>query len=116
MSTDRLTLDIGRIAEKFGMDYKGEAYFDYNNFLNNHRLPCYIPLNAEDVYDIYSRNDIDMQVREWLDRKDTQEYLLELYDGVMPVIDEEFISNWVVNVYENLSWEHPSTYLENQLN
>jgi hypothetical protein len=115
MSTDRFTLDIGRIAEKFGMDYKGEAYFHDENFLNNHKLPCYVPLNTEDVYDIYSRNDIDMQVREWLDREDTKEYLLESYDGVMPVIDEDFISNWVVNVYQNVSWQHPSTYLQDQL-
>jgi hypothetical protein len=107
---------IHKIAEKFGMNSKGEAMFQDYNFNHNHNLPCYIPVNAEDEQDIYTRNDIDMQVREWLDREDTKEYLLESYDGVMPVIDEEFISNWVVNVYENLSWEYPSTYLENQLN
>lgn len=106
---------IHKIALKFGMDYKKEAYFHDDNFINNHKLPCYIPLNVDDVHDIYSRNDIDMQVREWLDKEDTHEYLLETYGGVMPVIDEEFISDWVVNVYQNISWQHPSTFLEDLL-
>lgn len=106
---------IHKIAEKFGMHSNGEAMFHDDNFRNHYKLPCYIPANAEDVYDIYSRNDIDMQVREWLDKEDTHEYLLESYDGVMPEINDEFISVWVDNVYESVSWEHPSTYLESLL-
>ena len=103
---------LKEIAEKFGMHSNGEAMFHDDNFRNHYKLPCYIPANAEDRYDIYSRNDICIQVCEWLDREDTHEYLLESYDGVMPEINEEFIAVWVDNVYENLSWEHPSTFLE----
>ena len=106
---------IHDIALKFGMERKGEALFHDENFRNHHNLPCYIPETVEDRHDIYSRNDIEMQVGEWLDREDTEEYLLEIYDGTMPVIDDKFINDWVVNVYEHLSWEHPSTYLESLL-
>lgn len=106
---------IHNIAQKFGMDSNGHALFHDENFKNNHYLPCYIPENAEDIFDIYSRKDIEMQVCEWLDREDTKEYLIEAHEGVMPEINEEFINGWVVSTYESLMWEHPSTYLENFL-
>jgi hypothetical protein len=106
---------IHEIAIKFGMEQKGDALFHDENFRNHHNLPCYIPANVEDRHDIYSRNDIHMKVREWLDKEGIEEYLLETYDGTRPVIDDKFINEWVVNVYQNLSWQHPSTFLENLL-
>jgi tRNA(Ile)-lysidine synthase TilS/MesJ len=106
---------IHAIAQKFEMETNGYASFHGKNFAVNHHLPCYIPENATNSNDIFSRNDIRLQVKEWLSREDTMEYLLESYEGVMPLITEEFINNWVVNVYENITWEFPSTYLENLL-
>ena len=106
---------IHEIAEKFMMRSNGYAMFHDDNFYNHHDLPCYIPENAEDRHDIYSFNDIYAVVSEWLTKKDAIEYLLECYDGVLPVFDDEFICNWCVRVYEHISWEHPSTFLESIL-
>lgn len=97
------------------MDTNGYAFFHNENFFNNPSLPCYIPENAENKSDIYTRNDIDMQVREWLDTEKAKDYLVEAYDGVAPEVNEEFIEKFVVNVYDNLTWEFVSTYLDNLL-
>ena len=106
---------IHEIAEKFKMRSNGCASFHDENFHNNPDLPCYIPENAEDRHDIYSRNDIEMQVREFFDRKDVmQRLLIALGDeDEMPVIDENFIDKQTECVYMNMTWEHPSTFLEN---
>ena len=106
---------IHKIAEMFGMESNGYASIHTENFNENHDLPCYIPENAEDKYDIFSRNDIKRDVIEWLDREDTKEYLKEVWDGFMPEINDELINSWVEMVYDNISWEFPSTYLENFL-
>ena len=106
---------IHKIAEMFGMESNGYASIHTENFNENHDLPCYIPENAEDKYDIFSRNDIKRDVIEWLDREDAKEYLLEAHDGKAPEINEEFINGWVEEVFMSLTWEFPSTYLENFL-
>lgn len=106
---------IHEIAQKFGMESNGYASIHTENFNENHDLPCYIPENAENKHDIFSRKDLKREVENWLDREDTKEYLLEAYDGVMPKINEEFINNQVINLFESLTWEFPSTYLENFL-
>jgi hypothetical protein len=107
---------IHDICQKFGLDSNGSASFSTENFFNSPKMPCYVPENAEDRHDIFSREDLTRVVEEWLDREETQEYLLETYDGVMPEINEEFINNQVINLYESLTWEYPSTYLDNLLN
>ena len=99
---------IHNIAQKFGMDSNGYAYFHNDNFLNNHNLPCYIPENAEDKHDIFSRD-----VEDWLSTEEALEYIVKAYDGVAPKIDDKFINDFVVEVYESLSWEFPNTYLDN---
>lgn len=107
---------IHDIAQKFGMDTNGYAHFHKENFLNNPDLPCYIPENAEDKNDIFTRNDIKSEVEEWLDKAETKDYLVEAYDGVAPEINEELINSFVIDVYESLTWEEPSTYLDTLLN
>ena len=106
---------IHEIAEKFMMRSNGHASFHNDNFFNDADLPCYIPENAEDKHDIYSRNDITAVVREFFDRKDVmQRLLIALGDeDEMPVIDENFIHQQTETLYLHLTWEHPSTFLEN---
>jgi hypothetical protein len=106
---------IHEIAEKFMMRSNGYAMFHDENFHNNPDLPCYIPENAEDKHDIYSRNDITEVVREFFSRDSTKYNLLIAYgsEEEMPVIDEKFIEAQTECVYTELSWEHPSTFLEN---
>ena len=106
---------IHEIAQKFGMDSNGYASFHNENFLNNPDLPCYIPENAESISDIYTRNKLHKEVEEWLNTEEAKEYLLEAYDGDMPEVKGEFVSSFVSNVYEALTWEHPSTYLDSLL-
>ena len=106
---------IQNIAEKFGMESNSYSLFHKENFLTNKKLPCYIPENADDINDIFSREDLRNEVIEWLDREDTIEYLLEIYDNVMPKIDDKFIDDWTISLFEGLTWEYPSTYLENFL-
>jgi hypothetical protein len=103
---------IHDICQRFGLGSNGYASFSKENFLNNPKLPCYVPENAEDEYSIFSREDLKKEVENWLNREETKEYLLEAYDGVMPELNEEFINNQVINLFESLTWEHPSSYLE----
>jgi hypothetical protein len=107
---------LAEVINKYKLECNGEGYYNYDNFENNYDDPCYIPENAEDMNDVYSRNKIKQEVIEWLSNDITQEYLLEAYDGVMPVIDETFINEWIESVYENITWEFPSTYLESLTN
>lgn len=102
---------IHDIAEKFGMESNSYSSFHLLNFENNHDLPCYIPENAENAEDIYSRNDIKKLVIEWLKENDTIEYLLETYDNEAPKIDNDLIEGFVIDIFENIEWEMPSTYL-----
>lgn len=106
---------IHEIAERFGMRSNGHASFHDKNFEENPDLPCYIPENAEDKWDTYSRNDITELVREFFSRDSTRENLLIALgdEDELPIIDEKFIHEQVETVYLHLEWEHPSTFLEN---
>lgn len=104
---------IHKICEKFGMETNGYAYFHKQNFLVNDSLPCYVPENAECAEDIFSRDDLERLVKEWTTTDAAKAYLLEAYDGVMPEIDEKFISDFTMSLYESLEWQFPSTILDN---
>lgn len=110
-----MELNLHEICEKFGMESNGFALFHNENFKNNHDLPCYVSENADTIDEVLSRNDIKREVVEWLGKEETKEYLLESYDGIMPIIDEAFIEGWVVSVYENIEWTGVSTYLNDYL-
>ena len=106
---------IHEIAEKFMMRSNGCASFHDENFYKNPTLPCYIPENAEDKHDIYTRHDITELVREFFNRDSTRHNLLIALgdEDEMPIIDENFIDEQTECVYEHMTWEHPSTFLEN---
>ncbi|MEX0598838.1 MAG: hypothetical protein WD512_20310 [Candidatus Paceibacterota bacterium] len=106
-------MNFQKFAEKHNMDSNGYAYFHAGNFRDNPTLPCYIPENAEDEFDVFSREDLNNEVIDWLEREDTKEYLLEANNGVMPEIDEDYIESWVYMLFEELEWTFPSTHLEN---
>jgi hypothetical protein len=101
--------------KKLNLETNGECFFSDDNFHNNPNLVCYVPENAEEESDMFSRNDLEREVSEWLSEEETIEYLLEVYDGTMPEINSEFINSWVEKVYSQLSWEFPSTYLNSLL-
>jgi hypothetical protein len=104
---------LNTIIEKYGLESNAEGgYYNDENFKNNPDAPCYIPENAENIDDVYSRNRIKEVVTNWLDTEEAKEYLLESYDGVMPTIDDKFINEFVERVYGDITWEFPSTYLD----
>ena len=109
-------ITIEEIAEKFGMESNGYAMFNDKNFLDSPTLPCYIPENAQDITDIYSRADLERVVTNWLKEEETTDYLNEIYEGKIPNIDSDFINFFVVDMYETLEWQLPETFLNNKLN
>jgi len=107
-----MTRELIKFAEETGMDFNGYSYFHNENFRENPTKPCYIPENAETLEDVFSREDLNNEVIEWLEEENTKEYLLEIYNGIMPDIDEDFIESWVIRLYENIEWAFPCTFLE----
>lgn len=76
-------------------DYQDEmnpCYKDYEAFENKSGAICYIPENAEDLMN---------EVVAWL--QDNKEYLTE---------HETTLEAVLTNMFESLSWEFPSTFLD----
>lgn len=86
------------------MDFNGCYWANDAEFLAKSKNPCYIPENAETLQDVYSYIDLQKAVEEWA--QDNPDYLIE---------HETTTESILINMYENLSWESPSTFLD-QLN
>ena len=96
---------IEKIAEKNNMECNGYAYFNYENFEKKNDLPCYIPENAEEKDEVYSYQDLVKEVKEF--KKENKEIWKE----------KEFTVETLVNqMFEEMTWEFPSTYLANLTN
>lgn len=85
---------------RYQMECNGYAYFDRDAFLNDATKVCYIPENAETLDECYTYLDLRGEVDEWC--KDNQDYLAE---------HETTMEDILNNMFENLEWEYPSTYL-----
>lgn len=83
------------------MDCNGYAYFDNDAFNNKTDKVCYIPENAEDLEDCFNYEALKSEVENWLENN--PDYLEEHETTV------EAIVTWM---YEELSWEFPSTWLD----
>lgn len=79
-------------------------YKDYNAFKNKTGAVCYVPENGEDLSDIFTYSDLRNEVISWAE--DNNEYSTE---------HETDIESILTNMFESLSWEYPSTFLD-QLN
>ena len=85
-------------------DYQDEmnlCYKDYEAFKNKSGAICYIPENAEDLSEAFTYSDLMNEVVQW--KKDNEDYFIEHNTDIWAVLD---------NMFESLSWEFPSTFLD----
>lgn len=88
-------------------DYQNEmenCYKDYDAFKNKSGAICYIPENAEDLSEAFTYSDLKDEVVAW--KQDNEDYFIEHETDLEAVL---------TNMFETLSWEFPSTFLD-QLN
>lgn len=82
------------------MESNGYAYFDKDAFLNEATKVCYIPENAETLEDCFTYLDLKREVEEFYKRY--PEYLEEHKTTVLDIL---------IDMFENIEWTFPSTYL-----
>lgn len=82
------------------MDSNGYAYFNQEAFLNQPDEVCYIPESAENLSETFSFNDLEKECEEWA--KDNSDYMVEA---------NITIGELVQNLFENIEWTFPSTFL-----
>lgn len=99
-------IELQKLREK--MDSNGYAYFDDEAFDKNLSRPCYIPENAEELEDAYTRRDLKKEVENWLQDNEwfEEEHKAEGESH------EKFVEDMVHNLYQTIEWEFPSTWLE----
>lgn len=76
------------------------CYKDRDAFLNRESDICYIPENAESLEDAFTFNDLFELCEEWANNN--IEYMVESNITVGELVE---------NMFDNLSWEFPSTFL-----
>jgi hypothetical protein len=84
--------------------YDGYCFKDNEAFVGDVTAICYIPENAVGLDDCFTYLDLKSEVEEW--KKENEDYFTEHQTDVNSVL---------TNMFESLSWEFPSTFLE-QLN
>ena len=85
-------------------DYQEEmnpCYKDYEAFKNKSVAVCYIPEDAESLEDAFTYSDLRNEVVFWL--QNNEDYLTEHQTTLDAIL---------INMFECLSWEFPSTFLD----
>lgn len=77
------------------------CYKDYEAFKNNKGAICYIPENAESLEEAFTYSDLRNEVVVWV--QNNPEYL---------IAHETNLDAILTNMFETLSWEFPSTFLD----
>ena len=77
------------------------CYKDYDAFQNKAEEICYIPENAESLKDAFTYLNLRDLVTKWV--QNNPEYLIE---------HETNLDAILTNMFECLSWEFPSTFLD----
>jgi len=90
--------------EDYQEEYDGYCFKDQNAFFEDATAICYIPENAVGLDDAFTYLDLRSEVEEW--KKDNEDYFTEHETTVEAVTQ---------NMFQSLSWEFPSTFLD-QLN
>ncbi len=86
---------------KEGMEFNGYAYFDRDAFLNEATKVCYIPENADGIEDCFTYLDLKGIVENWA--KENPKYMKE-HDTTIDAV--------LLNMFENIEWTFPQTFLE----
>lgn len=79
----------------------GTCFKDYDAFQNDKEAICYIPENAESLDEAFSYLDLRYEVETFLE--DNPGYLVE---------HQVTMEDVLTSMFELLSWEFPSTYLQ----
>jgi len=87
------------------METNGYAYFNKEAFLNQPDEVCYIPESGEDLEDTYSFNDLFKECEEWAN--DNLDYMVEANITIGELVE---------NLFQNIEWTFPSTFLEGLIN
>lgn len=85
-------------------DYQEEMntyYKDYNAFINKESNICYIPENADSLEEVFTYNNLFELCEEWAN--DNLDYMEE---------NNITVGELTENMFETLSWEFPSTFLD----
>jgi len=87
--------------EDYQEDYDGLCFKDNEAFLKDATAVCYIPENAVGLDDCFTYLDLRSEVEEW--KKENEDYFIEHQTNVDAVL---------TNMFQCLSWEFPSTFLQ----
>jgi hypothetical protein len=82
-------------------DEMNPCFKDTQAFLSKSGAICYIPENAESLNDAFTYSDLKNEVVVW--KKTNEDYFIE---------HETDVESILTNMFESLSWEFPSTFLD----
>jgi hypothetical protein len=82
-------------------DEMNPFYKNFQAFKNKTGAVCYIPENSESLSEAFTYSDLKNEVVNWAENN--HEYLAE---------HETNIKSILTNMFESLSWEFPSTFLD----
>lgn len=82
-------------------DEMNPFYKDFKAFKNKTGAVCYIPENAESLSEAFTYSDLRNEVLNWAENNN--DYLSE---------HETDVESILTNMFESLSWEFPSTFLD----
>lgn len=87
------------------MKCNGYAYFDRDAFINKTDAICYIPENADGLEDCFNYDRLLANVKEF--KKDNPSYFTDNSLTIEDVLN---------NMFNNIEWTFPSTYLADLIN
>jgi hypothetical protein len=92
------------------MDCNGYAHFNYDNFKSG-RGVCYIPENAEDLTDTYTRKMLVELVSDFIDENPDNSLRVKKSNQDL----NDLKKSTLTNLWMSLQWEDPSTVLDQML-
>lgn len=124
---DEQTRSLNWLRDKMDCNDEG-AYFNRDAFRNKTDAVCYIPANAEDLDDVFTYEQLRLEVKRWLRQPNTIEWLVdseEIEDADFvtdmdgePVIvcyPVAFVDKYLDILFSNIEWEFPNTFLNGLL-
>lgn len=119
------TRRLNWLRDKMDCNNEG-ACFHYDAFKNKTDDVCYIPANAESMDDVFTYQQLRFEVIRWLKQESTINWLVgngeEIEYKTNPVnlmtypVISPYVDQYLNVLFSGLTWEFPSTYLNELLN
>jgi hypothetical protein len=93
------------------LDTNGYSYIDEDAFDHSPYDVCYIPENAEDEEDVYTRKDLEAEVRTFI--RDNGDFVDHDKDPEESM--EEYKTGLLLHMWSCLDWQFPCSVLEDYL-